>query len=88
MRCSTFLSTEPHTGRLIRNPGAFIVQIAAMKTAFARGRIANVNANAVRGHIIMLTQSGHPKLVSAYNVDGTTKWPTKIIVSHAGPSSA
>jgi hypothetical protein len=47
-------------------PGDFIAQIAAMKTAFARGRIVRVNTNA----------------------DGTTKWPTMIIVSHAGPSSA
>ncbi len=59
-----------------------------MKTAFARGKIANVNANAVRGHIVMLTKSGQRKLVSAYNADGTTKWPTMIIVSHAGSSSA
>src|ERR1700739_2166362 len=37
---------------------AFIAQIAAMKTAFARGRIANVNANAVSGQTVMLTQRG------------------------------
>ena len=30
---------------IIRNPEPFIAQIAAMKTAFARGRIAKVNAS-------------------------------------------
>jgi hypothetical protein len=46
--------------------GDFIAEIAAMKIAFARGRIVKVNTNA----------------------DGTTRWPTMIIVSHAGRSSA
>jgi hypothetical protein len=59
-----------------------------MRIAFARGRMANLNANTVRGHIAMLTPKGQRKLVSAYNADGTTKWPTTMIVSHAGPSSA
>jgi hypothetical protein len=44
-------------------------------------------SKAVRGHTIMLTQSGHRKLVSANNAVGTTIWPTTIIVSQAGPSS-
>jgi len=69
-------------------PGAFIAQIAAMKTAFARGRTANVSASAVSGQTVMLTKRGQRKTVSAYNADGTTKWPTMMIVSHAGPSSA
>jgi hypothetical protein len=69
-------------------PGTFIAQIAAMKTAFARGRTANVSANAVSGQTVMLTKRGQRKTVSAYNADGTTKWLTMMIVSHAGPSSA
>ncbi len=59
-----------------------------MKTAFARGKITNVNANAVGGQTVMLTQRGQRKTVSAYNADGITKWPTMMIVSHADPSSA
>ena len=54
------------------NPGAFIAQIAAMNTAFARGRMVKVSTNAVRGHSIMLTHIGQWKLVSANNADGTT----------------
>ncbi len=54
-------------------PGAFVAQIAAMKMAFARGRIANVSVNAVSGQTVMLTQRGQRKAVSAYNADGTTK---------------
>ena len=40
-------------------PGAFIAQIAAINRAFARGRIVIVSANAVSGHTVMLTKSGH-----------------------------
>ena len=43
-----------------------------MNTAFARGKMVKVSAIAVRGHSIMLTHSGHWKLVSANNADGTT----------------
>jgi hypothetical protein len=67
---------------------SLITQIAAMKTAFARGRTAKVNATAVSGQTVMLTKRGQRKTVPAYNADGTTKWPTMMIVSHAGPSSA
>jgi len=59
-----------------------------MKIAIARGRILRVSAKAVRDQTVMLTQSGHRKLVSANNAVGTTIWPTTIIVSQAGPSSA
>ncbi|MET4175261.1 hypothetical protein ABIB95_004777 [Bradyrhizobium sp. LA2.1] len=69
-------------------PGAFIAQIAAMKMVFARGRIVNVSAAAVSGQTVMLTRRGQRNVVSAYNADGTTKWPTTRIVSQAGPSSA
>ncbi len=65
---------QPHHSK----PGAFIAQIAAMKTAFARGRTANVSASAVSGQTVMLTKRGQRKTVSAYNADGTTKWPTMI----------
>jgi hypothetical protein len=73
------LCFQPHHSK----PGAFIAQIAAMKIAFARGRTANVNASAVSGQTAMLTKRGQRKTVSAYNADGTTKWPTMMIVSHA-----
>jgi hypothetical protein len=53
-------------------PGAFIAQIAAMNTAFARGKMVKVSAIAVMGHSIMLIHSGQWKLVSANNADGTT----------------
>jgi hypothetical protein len=66
----------------------FIAQIAAMKMVFARGRIVNVSAAAVSGQTVMLTRRGQRNVVSAYNADGTTKWPTTRIVSQAGPSSA
>lgn len=33
-------------------PGAFVAQIAAMKTAFARGRIVDVSATAVSGQTV------------------------------------
>ena len=46
--------SAPHS-----KPGAFIAQIAAMNRAFARGRMVIVSANAVSGHTVMLTKSGH-----------------------------
>jgi hypothetical protein len=62
----------PRLSPLHSRPGAFIAQIAAMNTAFARGRMVKVSANAVRGHTIMLIPSGQWKLVSANNAAGTT----------------
>jgi hypothetical protein len=53
-------------------PGAFIAQIAAINTAFARGKMVKVSAIAIMGHSIMLIHSGQWKLVSANNADGTT----------------
>jgi hypothetical protein len=78
MRYTTFLSTEPpqdecYASRASFQTGAFIAQIAAMKTAFARGKIANVNTNAVRGHIVMLTNESLSRHTCR---------------RHAGPSSA
>ena len=40
-------------------PGAFIAQIAAMNSAFARGSMVIVNAKADNGHTVMLTKRGH-----------------------------
>ena len=37
-------------------PGAFIAQIAAMNSAFARGSMVIVNAKADNGHTVMLTK--------------------------------
>jgi hypothetical protein len=51
------LRFQPHHSK----PGAFIAQIAVMKTAFARGRTANVNARAVSGQTVMLTKRGQSK---------------------------
>lgn len=73
------LCFQPHYSK----SGAFIAQIAAMKTAFARGRTADVSTSAVSGQTVMLTKRGQRMIVSAYNADGTTKWPTMMIVSHA-----
>src|SRR5260370_10455178 len=93
IRCSTSLSPEPRRNEfyassgVIRNPEPSRPD-SAMKTAFARGKITNVNANAVGGQTVMLTQRGQRKTVSAYNADGLTKWPTMLSVSHADPSSA
>jgi hypothetical protein len=70
----------------IREPSS--PRFAAMKIAIARGRILKVSAKAVRDQTVMLTQSGHRKLVSTNNAVGTTIWPTTIIVSQAGPSPA
>jgi hypothetical protein len=78
------LRFQPHHSK----PGAFIAQIAVMKTAFARGRTANVNARAVSGQTVMLTKRGQSKDCHGINAGGTTKWPTMMIVSHADPSSA
>jgi len=50
---------SPRLSVLHSNPGAFIAQIAAMNTAFARGRMVKVSVNAVRGQTVMLTKSGH-----------------------------
>jgi len=67
-----FSVPSPRLSAFHSNPGAFIAQIAAMNTAFARGRIVKVSANAVRGQTVMLTQSGQRKLVSANKAIGTT----------------
>ena len=57
------LCFQPHHSK----PGAFIAQIAAMKTAFALGKITNVNANAVGGRNLSITGSGqrNPQLLSS-----------------------
>lgn len=51
-------SPRPQSAMPYSTPGAFIAQIAAINRAFARGRIVNVSANAVRGQTVMLIQKG------------------------------
>jgi hypothetical protein len=76
--CSTFLLRNHDAANFFcfqprhSKPGAFITQIVA-KTAFARGRTANVNASAVSGQTVMLTKTGQRKAVSAYDADDTNK---------------
>jgi hypothetical protein len=82
IRCPLFASSKsdtdafsvpsPRLSAFHSNPGAFIAQIAAMNTAFARGRMVRVSVSAVRGQTVMLTQSGQRKLVSANKAIGTT----------------
>ena len=71
---STLPASIPRDNPLMPHskPGAFIAQIAAMNRAFARGRMVIVSAKAVNGHTVMLTKSGHWKLVSVNKAIGTT----------------
>jgi len=54
-----FLRTGSMAFGALLESGSLHCQIAAMNTAFARGRMVKVSVNAIRGQTVMLTKSGH-----------------------------